>query len=200
MSSFLQLTVGLGLHTAKGCGWSNIDIHILEAWSCCWQHPIAFSALALLVGHQEEHLTFKNWVMRCWRGYLSGARCEWFAYGPADATATPSSIASLKLTFLVPAYPGCPGKEAIKWVSACLPVCLSALACCMHVMLGAAGACEATEGPQVNGLREATQWNHWLHRRLLPVNVGFCFKNIFTAAFARRFSCLMTHNDPYSIH
>jgi len=27
--------------------------------------------------------------MRCWRGYLSGARCKWFAYGPADATFTP---------------------------------------------------------------------------------------------------------------
>ena len=31
----------------------------------------------------------KNWVVRYWRGYLSGARCKWFAYGPADATATP---------------------------------------------------------------------------------------------------------------
>ena len=30
--------------------------------------------------------------MRCWRGYLSGARCKWLAYGPADATATPSSL------------------------------------------------------------------------------------------------------------
>ena len=29
----------------------------------------------------------KNWVVGCWRGYLSGARCR-FAYGPADATAT----------------------------------------------------------------------------------------------------------------
>jgi len=44
-------------------------------------------------------------------------------YGPADATATPSSLASLKstlvigLTLLVPAYPDCPGNEAIKWVS-----------------------------------------------------------------------------------
>jgi len=34
--------------------------------------------------------------MRCWHGYLSGARCTWFACGPADATATPSSFASLK--------------------------------------------------------------------------------------------------------
>ena len=29
----------------------------------------------------------KNWVMGCWNGYLSGARCR-LAYGPADATAT----------------------------------------------------------------------------------------------------------------
>jgi len=30
----------------------------------------------------------KNWVVGCWRGYLSGARCR-LAYGPADATAMP---------------------------------------------------------------------------------------------------------------
>jgi len=30
---------------------------------------------------QEQHPACKNWVMRCWYGYLS-------AYGPADATAT----------------------------------------------------------------------------------------------------------------
>ena len=29
----------------------------------------------------------KNWVVGCWRGYLSGAMCR-LAYGPADATAT----------------------------------------------------------------------------------------------------------------
>ena len=29
----------------------------------------------------------KNWVVECWRGYLSGARCR-LAHGPADATAT----------------------------------------------------------------------------------------------------------------
>ena len=49
--------------------------------------PSAFSALTLLVGCQEEHPACKNWVMRCWCGYLSGARCRLFAYGPADATA-----------------------------------------------------------------------------------------------------------------
>jgi len=45
----------------------------------------AFSALTLSVGRQEEHPACKNWVMRCWCGYLSGARCILFAYGRADA-------------------------------------------------------------------------------------------------------------------
>ena len=88
--------------------------------------------ICLLVGRQEEHPACKNWVTRCWCGYLSGARCRLFAYGPADASAipiSPSSLASFKsrsvsqlmplpltvscfskiqigFTFLVPAYPG----------------------------------------------------------------------------------------------
>jgi len=79
----------------------------------------------LLVGHQEAHPARKNWVMRCWYGYLSAARCRLFAYGPADATASPNPIISCLIshwlvqtgfTFPVLAYPGCPGKEAVKWV------------------------------------------------------------------------------------
>jgi len=35
----------------------------------------------------EGHTACKNWVVGCWRGYLSGVRYR-FAYGPADATAT----------------------------------------------------------------------------------------------------------------
>jgi len=44
---------------------------------------------------QEEHLASKkasDEALVC----LSGVRCKRFAYGPADATATPSSLASLK--------------------------------------------------------------------------------------------------------
>jgi len=37
-----------------------------------------------------------NWVVRYWRGCLSGKRCKWFVCGPANATATPSYLASLK--------------------------------------------------------------------------------------------------------
>jgi len=57
---------------------------------------VAFSALTLLVGRQEGHPACKNWVVRYWCGYLSVARCKWFAYCSVDATATPSSLAPVK--------------------------------------------------------------------------------------------------------
>ena len=43
-------------------------------------------------------------MMRCWCGYLSGARCRSFTYGPADATAsqTPSSLASVNSGLVLP--------------------------------------------------------------------------------------------------
>jgi len=41
-------------------------------------------------------------VMRCWRGLLSGAGFKSFAYGPADAAATPSSPASVKYSMILP--------------------------------------------------------------------------------------------------
>ena len=92
-------------------------------WTQATQLPlelsVAFSALTLLAGRQEEHLDCKNWVMRCWHGCLPGARCKVFAYDPADVTATPSSLES-RITCLVPAYPRCPGTEDIKWVFVCL--------------------------------------------------------------------------------
>jgi len=39
------------------------------------------------LGSRKDIRPVKNWVVGCWRGYLSGARCR-LAYGPADATAT----------------------------------------------------------------------------------------------------------------
>jgi len=62
----------------------------------------AFNALTLLVCCQEEHPAIKNWVMRCRCGYISGARCAWFAYGSADTTATQSSLASVKSRMVLP--------------------------------------------------------------------------------------------------
>jgi len=79
-----------------------------------------FSALTLLPGHQKQHVACKILSDEV----LSAARCRRFANGPADATATPIISCFIKIqnafTFLVLSYPGCPGKEAIKWVSVCL--------------------------------------------------------------------------------
>ena len=58
----------------------TVCINVISSW-------LSFSALTLLVGRQEGHPACKNWAVRCWRGYLSGARCR-LAYGLADATAT----------------------------------------------------------------------------------------------------------------
>jgi len=55
-------------------------------------HTIAFCASTLLAGHQEEHMACKNWLIRCWHGYM----CRWFAYDAADATNARSSLAWLK--------------------------------------------------------------------------------------------------------
>jgi len=60
---------------------------------CC---VIFFSSSVLWRCWLEEHMACKKWVTRCWCGYLYGAGCKWLAYGPADATVTQSSCASLK--------------------------------------------------------------------------------------------------------
>jgi len=61
--------------------------------------------------------------MGCWYGYLCGARCTLFACGPADATAIPKPhhllpviLIQTAFTFLVPAYPGRFGKDAVERV------------------------------------------------------------------------------------
>jgi len=78
--------------------------------------------------------------VRCWRGYLSGARCR-LAYGPADATATHSLTVSCfskiqiglpfwyRLTWVVPE------KEGPLNVCVCVCVCVCVRACvCVCVL------------------------------------------------------------------
>ena len=48
----------------------------------------AFSALTLWLSARNSIWPVKNGVMRCWRGYLSGAQCKWSTYDPTDATAS----------------------------------------------------------------------------------------------------------------
>jgi len=93
-------------------GWDSVDQCITDAlpsvlWHC-W------------LGIRKRIRPVKNWVLRYWCGYLSGARCRLFAYGPADATAIPKS--HRLLPHLNPDWfylsgtglPRLPWKEAIK--------------------------------------------------------------------------------------
>jgi len=66
------------------------------------------------VGVRKNIRPVKNWMMRC---YLSRVRCKWFAYGPADATA---SLASLNPEWFHLSGAHLRRKEAVKQVSVCL--------------------------------------------------------------------------------
>ena len=68
-----QLTVSKQWPDFYGIWYTDILLHPV-LWRC-W------------LGGRNGTRSVKNWVVGCWRGYLSGARCR-FAYGPADATAT----------------------------------------------------------------------------------------------------------------
>jgi len=85
----------------------NLNIHLVN--------KIAFSALILLVWRQEEILAFKKIF-------------EWWDAGAVQRSENDLHMVQLMplafqhlllrmvFTFLVPAYPGCPGKEAVKQV------------------------------------------------------------------------------------
>ena len=80
--------------------------------------PCAFSALTLLVGRQEGHPACKKqwWgagVVICLE---RGADLHMAQVMPLPLTVSCSSKIQIGFTFLVPAYPGCPGKEAVKWL------------------------------------------------------------------------------------
>jgi len=63
-------------------------------------HNIPLVLWQCWLGSRKSIWLVKKWVMRCWHGHLSEARCERFAYGPADVTATQSSHALLKSRLL----------------------------------------------------------------------------------------------------
>ena len=57
----------------------------LSSWVCC---PVLPSVLwHYWLGGRKGIQPVKNWVVWCWCGYLSGARCR-LAYDPANSTAT----------------------------------------------------------------------------------------------------------------
>jgi len=62
---------------------------VKQACMCVCLCPVLWNCW---LGIRKSIWLEKIWVMRCWCGYLSGARCRLFAYGPADATASQNLI------------------------------------------------------------------------------------------------------------
>ena len=80
---------------------------------------VAFSALTLLVGRQEGHLTCKK-TERWGAGVVicleRGADLHTAQLMPLPLTVSCFSKIQIGFTFLVPAHPGSPGQRAVKWV------------------------------------------------------------------------------------
>jgi len=92
-------------------GWTRWVIVTWLSCTCTWNlHFLSFyvnSVSPSVLWHcclsmRKSIQSVKNWVMKCWRGYLSKVTCKWFAYSLADATATSSSLASLKSRMVLP--------------------------------------------------------------------------------------------------
>ena len=78
----------------------------------------AFSALTLLVGRQEGHPACKKQSGGVMVVCLErGADLHVAQLMQLPLTVSCSSKIQIGFTFLVPAYPDCPGKEAVIWLS-----------------------------------------------------------------------------------
>jgi len=84
-----QMQPGSSIHQAISAGSDSLPFPIHFSWQMIIADSVTQSA---------------DWVMRCWRGYLSGTRCKWFVCGPTDATATRSSLAALKSRLVQPSW------------------------------------------------------------------------------------------------
>jgi len=86
------------------------------------QHCVAFSALTLLVGQQEEHPACKNLSggVLAWLSVWRGADLHTAQLMPLPLTVSCFSIIQIGFTFLVPAHLGSPGKRAVKPVCVCV--------------------------------------------------------------------------------
>jgi len=80
-----------------------------------------FSALTLLVGRQEEHPACKKMsdemlaLLSVWNEVQM--ICIWSSYCHCHPIISCLIKIQAGLTFLVLAYPSCPGKESVKWLS-----------------------------------------------------------------------------------
>ena len=107
------------LHTAHTHTWQVCNSHLQCCQQCCLQ---CFDAVGWAAGRPSGLYR----VVRCWRGYLSGARCR-LAMHMAQLMPLPLNVfrfskIQIGFTFLVPHHSGSPGQRAVKRVYVCVCV------------------------------------------------------------------------------
>ena len=127
-ASFLSMQPCVSLHSPAESDYCR-SLSLQQTYRYRQKHAnryIVFTNTAVLwrcwLGGRKGIRPVKNWVVGCWRGYLSGVRCR-LAYGqlmPLPLTVSCYSKIQIGFTFLVLAHPGSPGKRAVKWVCACV--------------------------------------------------------------------------------
>ena len=93
---------------------------------------MTFSALTLLVGHQEGHPACKKtewWGAGMVICLEQGADLHMVQLMPLPLTVSCFSKIQIGFAFLVPAHPGSPGQRATKRVRVCACVCVRACVC-----------------------------------------------------------------------
>jgi len=84
---------------------------------------LSFSALTPLVGYREEHPACKKLsdAVLVWLSVCSEVQiiCIWSSWCHCHTIISYFIKVQIGLIFLVPAYRGFPGKEAVKWVFVC---------------------------------------------------------------------------------
>jgi len=99
---------------------SKQKIIYVVIYSTCGRIIIAFSALTLLVGHQQKHPACTELIVevKAWLSVRSKVQviCIWCSWCHCHPIISCLVKIQIGLTFLVPAYRGYPGKDAVKWV------------------------------------------------------------------------------------
>ena len=114
------------LHLYMGCWCSSCASYFI--WMLWLILPVVsvFSVPSVLwrcwLGGRKGIRPIKNWVVRCWHGYLFGTRCR-LAYMaqlmPLPLTVSCFSKIQIGFTILVPAHLGSLGERAVKRVCVC---------------------------------------------------------------------------------
>ena len=148
---------------------SVLHFHLKWDFHLTSMQLFAFSALTLLVGWQEGHPACKNWVVGCWRGYLSGARCR-LAYAQLMPLPT---LASVKSRLVLPF------RYRLTWVvlekgplnvcvCVCLCVCAATYARCGGIFNTHLTANLPGNLPVKKNLKSVKTWQNCGHESVAP--------------------------------